>query len=181
MKKTSNTKGNGKKGFARTPNNGRNHGGVTAKRIDVDSIYRQLKAALDRRAKLQEEHDRVWAVVQRNNVSRRAELDRISTKIGEETHKINQLVSQLCQYRKTHRAMNLAYDSIGREITRIERIVEKQKRVIREVDAGRSSLIRSNGVTHCDTTNLKSYVALKQKQLEKLRGWQNHVARYRVA
>lgn len=182
MKKGFNYK-NGKKAFANNQNKRRNgqKGGVTVQRIDIDSIYRKLKAALDRRSKLQDEYDRLWAVIKRNNVDRHAELKRVDTAIGKETHELNKLVSQLCQYRKTHRAMNLAYDSIGREMTRTQRIIEKWQRTISEVERGKISLINSRGVTHTNTANVRNYVAHKQQQLNKLRAWQNHVARYRVA
>ena len=180
MKKNFNKRNGNKKGSAGYQNKG-NFGGFTAKTIDIDAIYTKLKETLSRRARLQNEYDRIWSVVERTHSDRTGELDKVDTAIGRETHQLNQLLSQLCQYRKTHRAMNLAYDSIGREITRIQRIIDKWQSTIYEVDYGNGTLLNSRGVTHTDTTNLKRYVAKKQQQLSKLRSWQNHVARYRVS
>ena len=183
MKKNFNKRNSNKKGSAgyQKKTQGGNQGGYTAKRIDVDSIYRKLKASLNRRAQLQTEYDKLWDTIKRTRSDRTAELKRVDTAIGKETHTLNQLLSQLCQYRKTHRAMNLAYDSIGREITRIQRIIDKWQRVIYNVDYRGGSLLNSRGETHTNTSRLKRYVAQKQQQLSKLRSWQSHVARYRVA
>ena len=183
MKKNFNKRNSNKKGSAgyQKKAQGSNKGGYTAKSIDVDAIYRKLKASLNHRAQLQEEYDKLWATVKRTRSDKTRELKRVDSAIGKETHQLNQLLSQLCQYRKTHRAMNLAYDSIGHEITRIQRIIDKWQKLIRDVEAGRRSLIDSQGRVVTETATSRRYVAQKQQQLSKLRSWQNHVARYRVA
>lgn len=177
---------NGKKVSAGYPNNKKTNGGnyngaCMSKTINVDAIYAKLKTALANRAALQAAYDREWEIVKRRRIDRTEELDRIDHAIGKQTHVVNQLLSELTQYRKTHRAMNLAYDYVSREITRIERIVAHWQNTIREVDAGRSFLINSRGVSHTNTTNLKNYVAKKRQQLSKLNGWKSHLSRYRAA
>ena len=176
---------NGKKVSAGRPNNKKTNGGnrngaCVSKTINVDAIYAKLKTALANRASLQALQDKEWEIVKRG-VDRDAQLDSITDAIGRQTHAVNQLLSELTQYRKTHRAMNLAYDYVSREITRIERIVARWQTTIREVDAGRRELINSHGVSHTNTTNLKNYVAKKRQQLSKLNGWKSHLSHYRVA
>ena len=177
MSKTFNNR-NGKKV---NQGNQRNGGAVTTKRIDVNALYVQLKSVLAKRANLQEAYDREWEIVKSRKLDRHAQLDKIDSAIGAQTHKVNLLINDLCQYRKTHKAMNLAYSYVSREITRIERIVSHWQNVIREVNQGRSYLINSHGVSHTDTTHLENYVAKKRQQLSKLRGWLSFLARYRVA
>lgn len=177
---------NGKKVSAGYQNNkktnsGNRNGACVSKPINVDAIYAKLKTALANRASLQAEYDREWEIIKRRRIDRTEELDRIDRAIGRQTHAVNQLLSELTQYRKTHRAMNLAYDYVSREINRIERIVAHWQNTIREVDAGRSSLISSRGVSHTNTTGLKNYVAKKRQQLAKLKGWKDHLSHYRVA
>ena len=176
---------NGKKVSAGYQNNKKTNGGnrngaCVSRTINVDAIYAKLKSALGNRASLQELHDKEWVIIKRG-IDRDAQLDKIDNAIGRQTHKVNKLLSELTQYRKTHRAMNLAYDYVSREITRIERIVSHWQNTIREVDAGRRGLINSHGVSHTNTTNLKNYVAKKRQQLSKLNGWKSHLSHYRVA
>ena len=176
---------NGKKVSAGYQNNKKTNGGnrngaCASRTINIDAIYAKLKTALANRVSLQALQDKEWEIVKRG-VDRDAQLDAITDAIGRQTHEVNQLLSKLTQYRKTHRAMNLAYDYVSREITRIERIVAHWQNTIREVDAGRSSLISSRGVSHTNTTNLKNYVAKKRQQLSKLNGWKSHLSHYRVA
>ena len=177
---------NGKKVSAGYQNNkkvngGKRNGACVSKPINVDAIYVKLKSALENRSSLQAAQDREWDIVKSMGFDRTDELVRIDKAIGNQTHKVNLLLSELTQYRKTHRAMNLAYDYVSREITRIERIVSHWQRIIRDVDAGRSVIVTSRGVSHTNTANAKNYVAKKRQQLSKLNGWKSHLSRYRVA
>lgn len=152
--------------------------GSTWHKVDVDAIYSQMRDAISRRVEYQRQHDAVWARIKRTKCNGNRELDAIDRKIGAETHKINRLISELCKYRKTHRAMNLAYTYICKEIERARRTAESNANTVRSVNAGRSVLIRSTGVSHTDTTQLEKYVQHKYAQVAKLEKWKQYVARY---
>ena len=177
---------NGKKVSAGHQNNKKTNGGnrngaCVSRTINVDAIYAKLKTALANRASLQALHDEEWRIIKSRHVDRNAQLEKIDNAIGGQTHRVNLLLSELTQYRKTHRAMNLAYDYVSREITRLERIVSSKQTLVRDVDCGRTGLINSHGVSHTNTTNLKNYIAKKRQQLSKLKGWKVHLSHYRVA
>ena len=168
---------NGKNGHKKT-NASKRPG---APRIDVDRIYTQLHKALEQRARLQAEQDKLWSVIKAHHVNRSAEMERITANIGKSTHQINLLLNQLCQCRQAHRAMNLAYGHLSREISRCKAIIAKWQRLAYEVDHGKAGLINSRGVSHNDTTHAKSYYAQKQRQLAQLEKWRSYVSRYTVA
>ena len=157
-----------------------NQNGVRTNSINVDMIYSQMKSAIERRNEMQERQDKIWARIKRTNSSGHAELCDIDNRIGQATHRVNELISKLCQCRKAHRAMNLAYVYLTKEITRNEKIVTHQEKLIRDVEYGRTRLINSHGVTHTNTTNLRKYVAKKKEQIHKLERWRRHVSYYRV-
>jgi hypothetical protein len=154
--------------------------GNTWQRIDVDAIYSKMRDAISRRVEYQRQQDAVWARIERTHCNGTRELDEIDRKIGAETHKINCLISELCQYRKTHRAMNLAYTYICKEIERARRTAESNANTVRRVNAGRSVLISSTGTKHTNTTHLAKYVQQKYAQVARLEKWKQYVARYRV-
>ena len=159
-------------------NANQNRTSFTTKRIDINSIERQLTAALTERARLQKRQDDLWAEIDRHKCDRSASMHRINQGIGANTHKLNKLIDELCQYKKTHRAMNMAYNYLAKEIQRIERIIASNERAIRDVNAGRKYLINSTGRVHYDTTSLEKYVKLKKEQANKLRKWKSAVGRY---
>ena len=151
--------------------------------INVDAIYSKLKSVLARLAGLEAQYNKVSKIDDDGTiiVAQLRKLDRITDALGQKTYQVEQLLDELTKYSETHKAMNLAYDYVSREITRIERIVDMFEGYIREIEAGELSLINSHGVSHTNTTNLKNYVAKKRQQLSKLNGWKSHLSRYRVA
>ena len=151
---------------------------VRGQRINIDGLYNQLKNALDQRVKYQGEHDKIWSYIKRTNNNGTQKLDVVDKKIGACTHKINQLIAQLCKYKKTHKAMKLANDYLSKEINRIEKIINSNSTLINNVDRGRNTLISSSGVEHTNTTNLKKYVKLKKEQKAKLVQWKQYVSQY---
>ena len=157
-----------------------NQNGMRGKRIDINSIYLQMKASIVERAVLQKEMDILWDRIKRYNCDRSTQMKEITEKIGKCTHKLNQLINELCQYRKTHRAMNLAHDYIVKEITRINKIVNSKKQLIAGVNRGSACLISSNGVTHTNTLSLENYVKQKTAQIASLEKWKRSVERYMV-
>ena len=148
--------------------------------IDINSIYAQLKSAVEHRTYWQERQDRLWATIKRTHCNGDQEMDVIDRNIGNYTHEINHLVSILSHCTKTHKAMNLASMYLSKEMIRIARIIDSKNRLIANVERGRCNLISSSGRLHCDPTNLRRYVALKQTQLAKLNAWKQHVSRYCV-
>lgn len=151
---------------------------VIAKKIDVESIYKQMQQVLAQRKALQEKQDELWKVIKRNHCNRSSQMDSITNGIGKCTHKLNGLISNLCQYRKTHKAMGLANRYLQGEIGRINKIIQHQQNAVNKVERGWSVLVRDTGVTHTDTSQLRRYIKLKQEQVAKLQKWQQVVQRY---
>lgn len=153
---------------------------TTASKIDIASIYNQMRKELSERAQLQKEQDSLWSIIKRYNCNRSAQMSQITKKIGNSTHRLNQLINELCKYKKTHKAMNMAHDYIIREIERINKIINSKNKLIRDVNAGYSCLITSTGVTHTNTSDLENYIRLKREQVKKLENWKRSVERYMV-
>lgn len=160
-------------------NKARNYGGQYAQRIDINVIHNQLQQALSERNKAQAQHDNAWDMI-KNGYNGRSRLNEADRLIGNNTHKLNQLIGQLSKYRKTHRAMNLANKYLNIEIERNRRIIQSQRRLIKDVNAGYKSLIDSKGITHTDPTSLINYVARKENQLKRLQKWQDTIKLYVV-
>ena len=148
--------------------------------INIDSIYSQLQSHMAKRSNNQNRQDNLWKEIKKTNSNRKSEMERIDRNIGKETHEINMIISSLCQYKKTHKAMNLASKLLDGEIRRTKAIISKWKGIVREVEEGMCELINSTGVTHSNTTNAKKYIVQKQQRLAKLVEWKQHVDRYRV-
>lgn len=149
-----------------------------AKTIDIESLYRKLKSSLEKRAGYQEAQENLWKFIKKTESNRSAEMERIDNEIGKNTHEINIILSELTQYKKTHKAMNLAYNYLQNEINRTKKIIEKWRETISKVEGGRSVLITSEGNTHTNTNNARNYVKKKNDQLLKLEKWSNHIRNY---
>lgn len=160
-------------------NNNRNYNGFTTRTININGIYSDMKETLSKRAYFQQQQDNLWATIKRYHVDRSRQMDEIDEHIGKYTHEMNKLIGELCKYKKTHKAMNLAYDYLDKEIIRIQRIIDSQNKLIYDVRMGRRGLINSNGVSHRDPSGLINYVAQKEIQMAKLKNWKSYVARYR--
>lgn len=161
-------------------NNNRNYKGFTTRTININEIYSDMKETLANRVYYQSKQDDLWKTIKRYHVNKSREMDEIDDHIGNCTHKMNQLIGELCKYKKTHKAMNLAYDYLEKEIDRIQRIIDSKNRIIHDVRMGRMGLISSSGVSHTDPSNLINYVAKKNGQLMKLINWRDYVLKYRV-
>ena len=145
--------------------------------INLDQIYTALKSKLEKRANLQTKMDAEWNKV-RAGYNRKEELSRITKQIGAQTHEINKLISELCKFNKTHKAMNMANGYLQTEIKRVQRIIESWRKTISDVDRGYKYLIDSSGHTTTSTKESKAYLNSKINTLQKLQKWQNHVRRY---
>lgn len=152
--------------------------GVVAKKINVESIYNQMRQLIARRNSLQEKQQNLWKVIGRNHCDRREEMAKITNEIGQCTHKLNGLINKLCQYRKTHKAMKLACQYLNGEITRINKIINHQANTVNQVERGRWGLIDSSGRSHTDTTSLRNYIKIKKEQVAKLQQWKQVVQKY---
>ena len=148
--------------------------------INIDSIYAQLKAHLAKRTNSQGKQENLWKEISRTRSDRDSQMKRINNNIGKETHEINKLISALCRYNKTHRAMNLASTLLDGEISRTKTIISKWQRNVSLVSRGKSHFITSYGTTTTDTSQAQAYVVQKQQRLAKLMEWKRHVDRYRV-
>ena len=154
---------------------------LTSNKIDINSIYNKMQNQLRIRANLQVKYDNLWDVIKRNHCDRHYEMQDLNSKIGKCTNELNKLIGQLCKYKKTHKAMNLAYSYIESEMERINRIIQHQNRVIYDVNHGYRTLINSYGHEHTNTSDLRNYVNYKMQQYNKLNNWKQYVARYRVS
>ena len=153
--------------------------GITTRTIDINGIYNNMKSVLSKRAYYQQQQKELWVVIKRYGSDKSREMDVIDEHIGKCSYDMNKLIGELCQYKKTHKAMNLAYDYLDREINRIKKIISSKNELIYEVRIGYTNLISSRGVTHSDPTNLINYVAKKEGQLRRLENWRNVVSKYR--
>ena len=152
--------------------------GLGCKVIDIESTYKKMKETLQKRYDLQRRYHELWSVIKRNHCNRNSEMERLSDGIGETTHRLNGLISELCHYKKTHKAMNLAYQFINQEIDRATKIIGSNEGKIRDTEAGRCSLITAEGIVTTDTRSLRQYVNGKRAQVQKLQAWKNHVKKY---
>ena len=159
---------------------GKGWGGMKAVTIDVDRVYRQLSARISERIRWQEEFNRLFNLVNRDHADRSAAIGEMSRRIGESTHAINQLISELCRYPGRHRAMNLAERYLEQEISRAKKVTAKWQRTIHEVESGRRTLLSANGTVHRDTRRSRDYVSNKQRQTAKLVKWLSYVRSHRL-
>ena len=151
---------------------------MTTKTIDINSIYHNMREAISRRNSLQSKQDELWRVIKRTHTNHSSEMKRIVEKIGAETHRINCYISSLCKYKKTHSAMKLANDYLSNEISRMTKIIRSNEETIRLFRCGRATLISATGKQTTDPRTLLEYIDKKKAQLNKMKGWKNHVSRY---
>ena len=151
---------------------------VRGQRINIDGLYNQLKNAIDQRINYQRKQKELWKYIHRTKQNCSIEMDKISNGIGKSTNEINHVISQLCKYKKTHKAMKLANDYLSKEIDRIEKIIEDRNQIIDDVECGYTYLRRSDGVKTTDTTSQRNYVKLKKEQKERLVKWKQYISRY---
>jgi hypothetical protein len=151
---------------------------VQADRINIDEIYRELKILMDKRAGLQEYQDNLWAQIKRDHVNRTNEMQNLNRKIGDCNHKINLIISKLTRYKKKPSAMKLAYDFVTSEIERNNKILEKWRNLIYDVDRGYRALIDSSGITTYDTNPSRKYADNIEKKIERYLKTQTYLSNY---
>lgn len=161
-------------------NKHRIHNSVGIQPINIDALYNSLRANISNRNQLQERMRNLWSVIKKTHGDHSSEMKSITERIGNTTHKINELISRLCQYKKTHKAMNLAFNFLKTEIERINNIVRRKERDVRDVESGRARWINSTGKAHTNSSNMREYINKKVKQRDKLQNWLNYVSRYSV-
>lgn len=105
-------------------------------------------------------------------------MNKISEEIGENTHEINIILNELTKYKKTHKAMNIAYNYLLKEIERTKLIIDKWKKAVKDVEEGRSIFIKATGENDTNTEPSKKYIQKKSVQLINLQNWLNHVQKY---
>ena len=146
----------------------------------IDRLYNDLRDALRVRADVQREQKQLWDRIKSTHRDYSAEMIRIDKRIGSATHRVNGIISQLSHLNKTHRAMNLAFTYLCSEETRVQKIIESNKKMIRDVESGHQYLIRSTGIVDTNTASVRQYVKLKQDQLSKIRNWKKSIQRNMV-
>ena len=133
--------------------------------VNTAALGRELNKHMAERAKLQEEQDRLWEVIKHGH-NRRAQMDAITNKIGKNTYAVDRLISQLARSGiRSGQVCTMAIGYLKSEIARNQRIVAHWEKTIREVESGRSCLVRSTGVEHRDTSNVRKYVAQKKRKI----------------
>ena len=146
-------------------------------RVNMEALGRELRKHLAERAALQEQQDRLWEVIKRGN-NRSSQMRVITDKIGKNTYAIDRLISQLAKSGvRSGQVSRMAIGYLKSEIARNQRIVSGWEKTIREVERGRSHLIRSNGVEHRDTTNVRNYVAQKKRKIAEAQRYLNTLTR----
>ena len=93
-----------------------NYKSVNNTKIDINSLYNELREALATRNSLEEKQRNLWSIIKRSKKDLNFEMNKIDIKIGENTHKINMIISKLSHYNKTHKAMSMAKDYLNKEI-----------------------------------------------------------------
>ena len=133
--------------------------------INTAALGRELNRHLAERAKLQEQQDELWVVIKRGN-NRSAQMSAITSKIGKNTYAVDKLISQLARSGvRSGQVCTMAIGYLKSEIARNQRIVSHWEKTIREVERGKSCLVRSTGVEHHDTSNVRKYVAQKKRKI----------------
>ena len=173
MSKMNNTKGTNNK-----TQKSQTRGSVNSKVVNIESIYRQMKDTLAKRAALQKRQDDLWVVIKKHHCNKRSEISTITKRIGQTTHRLNGLIGQLCIHKKTHKAMNLACLFLNSEIERATQIIHKQEENVRLTETGKRVLISSDGKITTSTRDLRKYIAEKKNQVSRLQKWKSHVQKY---
>ena len=147
-------------------------------KININEIYNKMHYQLKERAFWQQKQKDLWALISSTNENHHKEMIQIDKKIGQTTHELNKLINELCQYKKTDKAMNLAYSYILSEMQRIKKIIKSNNITISLVEDGQSSLIDSRGYYSVNTSSLRTYVKQKKECYNKLNQWKIHVEKY---
>lgn len=168
--------------FSKRNNKSRTHNRkvVVSKKIDIESLYTRLRNGINKRLEWQERQDDLWVYIKKTNNNRIKKMKKINFEIGKSTHEINKILNELTKYKKTHNAMNMAYNYLENEISRINKIINKWKKTVNDVEAGRKLLISADGTEDTDTRTSKNYIKKKEKQLSNYKKWREHVKSYLV-
>ena len=150
------------------------------KQRDINVLYAALRNHISQRVIWQEKQDNLWSYIKRHECDCSGEMVRINENIGFHTHKINEIIGRLSHYHHAHQAMNLAVSYIEKEIIRITRIIDSKRRLIADVDRGRTSLINAHGETHYSSVNLRQYVQKKEEQVDRLSRQRERMLRYTI-
>ena len=147
-------------------------------KININEIYNKMHYQLKERAFWQQKQKDLWALISSTNENHHKEMIQIDKKIGQTTHELNKLINELCQYKKTDKAMNLAYSYILSEMERIKKIIKSKNKLISDVENGITGLIDDTGYCHVNTSGLRTYVKQKKECYNKLNQWKIHVEKY---
>ena len=155
-----------------------NKQGITTTTINLDSIYKDMNNLYQKRTQLQMKQKNIWKEVSKRKNDKSNQIANINKEIGTCTYKINSLINNLLQYKKTHKAMNLAYKYLNGEINRIENIIKSKKKTIKNVECGKEIAITPTGKMTTNTSELRSYVKQKEITRDKLMKCKIHVEKY---
>ena len=141
--------------------------GTYRSRINVNDIYSELRAAINTRHQLDDELRRKWDDVNRG-YARTNEIKSITTRIGNQTYKIDGIISKLLHHKNQRNAVKLAINYLEGERNRTDNIVRKWQRTVLEVDRGRAALIDPRGHRTHNTASSKNYIKNKQHRLQEI-------------
>lgn len=152
--------------------------GITTKTVNLDTIYNNMNSLYQKRTQLQERQKNLWKEIGKTKCNKSTQMNKINNEIGTCTYKINNLINELLQFKKTHKAMNLAYKYLNGEITRTDKIIESKKKSIKNIECGKEIAITSTGKMTTNTKELRTYVKQKEETRNKLMKCKNHVEKY---
>ena len=147
---------------------------------DIDTIYEELKQCIDNRSKAQETQRNLSNQTRNSYKNNSIKIRELGKKIGSYTNQINKLISELCKYNKSHKAMNLATSYLDKEIKRTQGIISKNTKLLREVSSHKSALVDSTGKVTYNCGPLKEQIASKKKALANLQKRYSYVSKHRA-
>ncbi len=151
---------------------------TTPQLIPIGSLYESLKDAINSRILWQEKQKELWVIIKRTHQNYRAEYKVIDDHIKQSTYQIDVIIGELCKHKTIHNAMKLAYDFLGSEINRLDKIIESRSELRESVRKGNSHYITDRGETVTDYHFDDEYIRSRHTRKQKLVKWQNYVKLY---
>jgi hypothetical protein len=146
--------------------------------IPIGNLYDSLRDAIDTRIKWQEKQKELWVIIKKTQHNYKAEMKVIDDYIKQSTYQIDTIIGELCKHKSKHGAMKLAYDYLGNEINRLDKIIASRNELRDDVRRGTKHYITDSGETkydyHLDDEYIKSRLIRKQK----LQKWREYVHHY---
>lgn len=158
----------------------RKDGFVKQSLLDINFIYNRLNTLISKRINYQNARNSYFDQVKRG-ATRVYEIKKVSENIGKMTYEIDKLIGELTKHKKYHKAMNLAYTYLTRELKRTNNIVIGQKNHQHKVRQGYGHhYIFSDGRVSYDPNTMNNYIYKKEQRINKLNNWLQYISNYLV-